>query len=244
MAAPSSRGLGIAKSLESPPPPSDSQNRIVIKDTNLSLLVKDVTAVQKQIEETAVSLGGFLVDSYLSRPEFGASGRIVVRVPADKRTSALDSIKGLSLKVVSENIIGTDVTDEYQDVESRLAVLNNTKAKFQAILDQASRVTDLLEVQRELINLQSQIDALKGQQKYLEQSAKLAKISVELATDEIALPYTPDQSWRPSVIFKQAVRSLVANIRSLGTAVIWLVVYLPIIIPIIFLIWWLRRQYK
>lgn len=225
-----------------PAPPSDSTNRLVIQDTSLSLQVSDVSNTLKKIEDTTKSLGGFLVNSNLSKPESAASGNITIRVPEDKRTEAMAAYKNYAVKVVSESVFGTDVTDQYVDLESKLAVLNTTKQKFEEILAKATTVNDLITVNQQLINLQSQIDAVKGQQKYYEQSAKLTKIIIYLSTDDLALPYAPTNEWRPAVVFKQAVRSLVSTTRDLGSLAIWLVVYSPIIIPVVGIIWFVRRR--
>ena len=222
--------------------PVESQERLVVKETFLSLLVKDVAAAIREIEAKAKEAGGFLVDSQMLLPEGAATGSISVRVSEDKRTEALDAFKALGVRVVSENVSGRDVTDEYVDIEARLEVLSKTKAKFEEILNQATRVQDLMEVQRELINIQAQVDGLKGQQKYLEQSAKLSRITVYLSTDELGLPYTPDQPWRPQAIFKLAVRSLIANVRKVGTGLIWVGVYAPVWVPLAAGFWWWQRR--
>ena len=240
---------GVAKSLMAPllpireeVAPTDSQDRLVIKDTSLSLVVKNVTKSINDVETAAKNFGGFLVNSYLSRPEEGGSGNITIRVPEARRTEALNAFRGLAVKVVSESIYGNDVTDEYVDLASRLEVLLQTKTKFQEIMTRATAINDLLNVQRELISLQQQIDSIKGQQKYYEQSAKLSKITVYLSTDELSLPYAPTDAWRPAVIFKTAIRSLVSNLRSLGTATIWLLVYSPILLVGIIVYRWLRKR--
>jgi len=224
--------------------PTDTANRLIIQDTSLSLVVKDVPGVISQIEVTAKGFGGYLVNSYLSKPETAASGNIVIRVPEGKRTEVLTALKKFAVKVVSESVSGTDVTDEYVDLQARLDILNKTKAKFEEISAKAFTVNDLLNVNRELINVQSQIDSIKGQQKYYEQSAKLSKITVYLSTDEISLPYAPTNEWRPAVILKSAVRSLVGLFRSLGTLIIWLVVFSPIIVPAVLLYRWYRNRKK
>ncbi|KKR68142.1 MAG: coiled-coil protein [Microgenomates group bacterium GW2011_GWA2_40_6] len=193
--------------------PTDTSSRLVIQNSSLSLQVKDVAEVISDIEITAKGLGGFLVNSDLSKPEGAASGTISVRVPENRRTEAMTAFKKMAVKVVSESVTGTDVTDQYEDLGARLDVLNKTKIKFEKILDKATAINDLLNVQRELISLQSQIDSVKGQQKYYEQSAKLSKVMVYLSTDELALPYAPTNEWRPMVIFKDAVRSLVLILR-------------------------------
>ena len=109
-------------------------------------------------------------------------------------------------------------------------------------MDKATRIEDLLNVQQQLVSLQQQIDSVKGQQKYYEQSAKLSLVNVYLSTDELALPYAPTNEWRPTVVFKEAVRSLIAHFRSLGSLLIWGVVYLPILIPVGLIIWYLKKR--
>lgn len=222
--------------------PSESIDRLIIQDTSLSLQVKDVIKTIAEIEESAKSFGGFLINSNLSKPESAASGNISIRIPEEKRKEALNSFKNMAVKVVSESVFGNDVTDQYVDIESRLDVLNKTKIKYEEILQKAEKVTDLLAVQQQLTNLQSQIDSLKGQQKYYEQSAKLSKIVIYLSTDELALPYAPTNEWRPMVIFKEAVRSLIQTFRGLGSMIIWIAVYLVIIIPVILIIWFIKRK--
>lgn len=223
-------------------PPTDAADRLVVKDTTLSLQVKNVADTISEIEKTAKDAGGYMVESDLSKPEFAASGNITVRVPEDKRSEALATFKNLAIKIVSEHVSGYDVTDQYTDLQAQLEVLNKTKTKFEEILDKATQVPDLLNVQRELINLQTQIDQVKGQQKYYEQSAKLSKVTIYLSTDDLSLPYAPDQSWRPVVIFRQAVRSLIGTLRSFGSLIIWLVVYLPILLPLLGLLYFLKKK--
>lgn len=223
-------------------PPVAGVNRLVIHNSNLSLLVKDVAQTITQIEQAAVTAGGYLVNSSLSLPEGAASGTIIIRVPEAKRQETLNLLKGLAVKTVSENVTGEDVTDEYVDIEARLNTLEKTKAKFESILDEAVKIQDILEIQRETISLQTQIDSLKGQQKYLEQSSQLAKITVYLSTDELALPYAPDQPWQPQAVFKAAVRTLLLQLQRLGSLIIWVTVFAVIWGPILLIILWYRRR--
>jgi hypothetical protein len=216
--------------------PSESTDRLVIQDTSLSLQVKDVSQTIGDILETTEKLGGFLINSALTKPEGATSGNISVRIPEERRQEAMDLFKKMAVKVVSESVYGNDVTDQYVDLESQLEVLNKTKVKYEEILQKADKVADLMSVQEQLTYLQVQIDNLKGQQKYYEQSAKLSKVVVYLSTDELALPYSPTNEWRPMVIFKNAIRSLVGLFRILGSLIIWAVVFIPIIIPTILII--------
>ena len=148
------------------------------------------------------------------------------------------------MKVTGENLVGKDVTDQYVDIEARIATHQKTKVKFEAILEKATTVSEILQVQRELISIQSQIDALEGQKKSLEQNANLSKVTLYLSTDELALPYTPDKAFRPQVVFKQAVRSLLGSLRSGANALIWVGVYSVIWVPVLVIIYIVRRKKK
>lgn len=223
--------------------PTESKNRLVVEESSMSMVVADVRQTSDKIIEHAKSVGGYMVSSSLTNPEEAPFAMVIVRLPSDKLRPSLDYFRSLGIKVTSENILGTDVTDQYVDIQARLSTLEKTKAKFEEIMTKATQVQDILNVQRELVSLQDQIDSLKGQEKYLEQTAKLAKITVYLSTDEFALPYASSDHFRPEVIFKQAIRSLVSNLRNFAGMAIWVFVYGIIWIPlaaIIFLVW--RRK--
>jgi hypothetical protein len=83
-----------------------------------------------------------------------------------------------------------------------------------------------------------------GQQKYLEKTAALAKVTVYVSTDEYSLPYSPAEPWRPDAVFKTAVRTLVVVLRALGSAAIWIVVFAVIWVPVGAGVWWFRRRHK
>lgn len=224
-------------------PAPEVKDRLVIQESTMSLLVKKVSEIQKAITQKAQQLGGYMVNSNVSYPEQtqAATGSVTVRIPQTKLEEALDFFRSLAVKVVSENLNGEDVTDQYVDIEARLATLVKTKTKFEEILTNAQKVEDILQVQREIVNLQQQIDSLKGQQNFLEKSSAMSKITVYLSTDELALPYAPTKAWRPSVIFKQAVRSMIGAWRRIGTLIIWLAVYSVIWIPVLLLYFLVRK---
>ena len=185
-----------------PTPQLDINNRLVITTSNLSLLVKDVSGTIDNIKSKAIELGGYMVSTSLTKPEGVTNGTIVIRVPSEKLDEALLALRGFAVKVVSENISGTDITDQYIDVEERLATLEKTKAKYNQILDSATEVEDILTVTERIIYVQNQIDYYKGQLQYMEKTSQSSLISVYLSTDELELPYTPDQPWKPKLIFK------------------------------------------
>ncbi len=216
-----------------------SDNRMVVADSYLSLVVKTVADTHRQILKKVEELGGFMINSSVNNPQENANASLTVRIPSKKLDEAIRFFKALAIKVVTENLTGEDVTNQYTDIEARLATLNKTKVIFEEMLTKATLVPDILNIQREILSIQDQIDSLKGQQKYLTENVKLAKITIYLSTDELSLPYAPLDSWRPALIFKEAVRSMIVHLRQFGTALIWVgvygVIWLPIVLIVIFI---------
>lgn len=236
--------INMPNILPGSPPAPDVLDRMVVQNSHMSLQVSNVEENLQKISQEVEKEGGYMVDSNISKPQDSASGNITVRVPTEKLDSFLGFCRGLAVKVVSENLRGRDVTDQFVDTQAKIDTLEKTKTKFEEILNKASKVQDILQVQRELVNVQDQIDRLKGQNKYLEQTAKMSKVTIYLASDELDLPYAPSEAWRPNVIFKTAVRSIISTARKLGTLFIWLGVYSIVWLPIVVIFIILKKRKK
>ncbi|OGC47660.1 hypothetical protein A2886_02680 [candidate division WWE3 bacterium RIFCSPHIGHO2_01_FULL_42_13] len=225
-------------------PQLDIEQRKLTKNAYLSVVVEDVNSAISQISARADEVGGYLVSSNATTPEGLASGDISIRVPSDRLSETLEFLRGLSVKVVSENVSGQDITDQYVDVEERLATLNETKARYEEILADATDINDILNVTQQIMYIQDQIDYYTGQLKYLEASANSSLITVYLSTDELQLPYSPEQPWRPNVILKYAVRSLMQNLQDLGSVVIWVLVYAVVWVPLVLAVLFVKQRLK
>lgn len=208
----------------------DLSSRMVVTYSYFSVVVEDVAGSISSIKSMAEGLGGFMVSSSLNTPEGLTSGDIAVRVPLDKLGDLESHLRGLSIKVVSESTSGSDVTDQYFDIEERLATLETTKAKYEQILNSATNVEEILAVTQALVQIQDQIDNLKGDAEYLTDTSETALVTVYLSTDEFQLPYAPEQPWRPDVVFKTAVRSLIELTQTIGDVIIYAVVFAPAIL--------------
>ncbi len=205
-----------------------NSTRKIITNSNLSIKVKNVTETVTKINQLATQYGGFLVNSSISTPEFGSTGNISVRVESDQLETFTEEVKTMGVKVVNEFIQGYDITDQYTDSKEKLRILETTKIKFEQILEQADEVEDMLETQRQLLNIQDEIDQIKGQIKALDQKSKLSLVTIYLSTDELELPTVPGEPWRPKVVFREASRSFIRSTRAIAGIIIWIGVYTPI----------------
>lgn len=213
------------------------ETRIVIKNAVLSIVVAEPATSQAAIAKMAEDMGGFVVTSNLDKittqngievPE----ASITVRVPAARLTEAMNQIKALvndpKTDILTENVTGQDVTREYTDLQSRLTNLQNAEKQLQKIMEAATKTEDVLAVYNQLVSVREQIEVLKGQIKYYDESSQLSAINVSLKAIESIQPLSIG-GWKPVGVARDAVQALFNALKFLANAGIWLVIFcLPI----------------
>ncbi len=213
-----------------------SGDRMVIKNANLALIVKDPVESMDKITQIAERMGGYVVSANLTQTK-SQSGKslphatITIRVPAEKLNDALKEIKALSSQLPrTENIESQDITSEYTDLESRLRNLKNTEDQLRKIMDQAYSTEDVLSVYNQLSQVREQIEVIEGQMKYYRESAALSAISTELIAEEAVEPLSI-AGWKPVGVARDALQALINAMKFIVNLAIWLVIFvLPILI--------------
>ncbi len=131
--------------------------------------------------------GGF-VESSSTEGAKVRSGRLTLRIPADRFEAALSEISGLG-DIRLRSVTGRDVTSRFVDLAARIRNARAQEQVLLGILHTATTVTGTLQVQRTLSDVQLQIEELVGQQRSLQNRAELGTIQVELF--EPGLPTRP-----------------------------------------------------
>lgn len=227
----------------------DAQIRMVIKNASISIVVEEPGATITAISQMADDLGGFVVSSNLfkTQTERGfevPQASITIRVPAEKLDQALETIKSGAGQILSENVSGQDVTQEYTDLESRLRNLEKAEEQLNEIMEQAWNTDDVLAVYNRLVQVQEQIELIKGQMKYYEQSAAMSAISVNIQANEAVQPLKIG-NWQPVGVAKRAISALINTLKVLADMLIWIILYiLPIALILFFPVRWLWRWLK
>jgi len=220
-----------------------SEERMIVRTGEISLIVKDVVDVQGEVTQLAVRLGGYVVSSRISGEEEDRRGWISIRVPDEKFEQALAEIRDLSVRVESESTDSQDVTEEYVDLQSRLKNAQATENQYLALLQKAENVEDILRIYERLSQVRSEIEQIKGRMQYLERTSSMSLISVRLEPETTAKPLVR-AGWNIVEIFKSGIRGLVIAGQVIGAIVIWLLIFSPIWGTILGIILWRRHKKK
>ncbi|MEE8357330.1 MAG: DUF4349 domain-containing protein [Anaerolineales bacterium] len=226
-----------------------TQARMVIKNASLSIVVEEPGATLDAISSLADEMGGFVVTSNLYRIQMDGGlevpqANITIRVPAEKLDQVLAEIKSGAGQILNENISGQDVTQEYTDLESRLRNLENAEIQLTEIMEDAYATEDVLSVYNRLVEVQEQIELIKGQMQYYQQSAALSAISVDIQANEAVQPLKIG-NWQPVGVAKRAIQALINTLEFIANLLIWIALYiLPVALVLFFPGRWIWKGLK
>jgi hypothetical protein len=190
---------------------------------DMSIIVKDTQATLKRIEQLTSEVTGYVVSAQTTQYDAGLYGSIVIRVPASELDNVLAQLEALALEVRSLNKSGTDVTEEYVDLESRVKVLEAAEQELLELYQtrQADgEVTDILEVYQQLVAFREEIESLTGRMQYLAESAAMAKVTISVIPDALAQPVQIAR-WQPGGTARDAFEVLVSSGQFLVDMLIW-----------------------
>jgi len=216
------------------------QQRIVLKNANITIKVEDPAEVINRIAFMAERRGGFVVSSstyqsyYYDAEKQLTQGYIQVRVPAEDLSAALDEIRGYTTEpkfdVSSESISGQDVTSEYTNLESRLRNLEDAEEQLRGFLENAEDTEAVLKVYNQLKGVNEEIEIIKGQLKFYSESAAMSSIYVEVLP-KYKVTEIQIGGWNPQGVAKQAIQRLINASQNIANAFIWIVLFiLPILV--------------
>lgn len=214
--------------------------RLVIKTADLSVTVENVTKAEATVRELANRLGGYVVKVETNGSGDYQNTRLTFRVPAERFDEALSGVQGVAKEVTARTVGGDDVTEEFVDLESRLRNLEATRDRLLTFLEKATKVSDALEVNQSLSEVQGEIEQIKGRMQYLKQSAALSTISVYLSPVPVT-PIVPEEGWQPLQVARGALQALISLGQGLVNVLIVLLVWTPVWLPIVLIGRWIVR---
>ncbi len=155
---------------------------MIIREATVEVEVDDCLASLQELRDVASEVEGYITSArdHVDESSGRHTARVVMRVPADRFESVLDDVAELSLEVRSQTITSTDVTEEYVDLDARLAVKRSLEQRYLQILAGAASTTEALEVERALAGVREEIERIEGRRQLLRNRAELSTVTIEL----------------------------------------------------------------
>lgn len=164
-----------------PAPPSEVQERVLLRTAECRMEVVDINQRVKAIERLVEQKAGYLGDLNWQHYSYQEQVSLSLRVPAQDFQWVLDSIMKMAVEVNYQQVTTQDVTEEYIDVKSRLKTKKTVRDRYEEILrTKAKTVEEILLAEEQIRRLQEEIEAQEGRLRYLTQRSAMSTIQLEL----------------------------------------------------------------
>lgn len=235
-------GIGTDSEAREPAPAQSEPARDVIRTASLTVVVTDPKASGDRITQATKDSGGYVAQVSTANPCEGGvcpppdapvtsdSGQeatspatvltMTIRVPAAKYDTVLAGIQGLG-EVASLSVTADDVTAQAVDLDARIESQRASVVRMRQLLQQATTIAEMVRVEGELAQRQSDLESMISQRKQLADQVALATITVELVPADAADAILPDEehwwdapwdaftaSWRNLLVAMAAISPL------------------------------------
>jgi hypothetical protein len=207
---------------------SQPADRLIVRNGTLTVVTKNTLAARQAVTAMITEFsadGAYVVSSNETFPYDDKMPAIfmLLRVPVKRYDESMTRLAGLGIQVLGRKETAQDVTQEYVDTSARIEALQASRARLLGIIKEAKNTDDLLRAEQELARREAELESVKARQQYLEKTAALSSITLELRPTVTSQPVT-DNAWDPAATLHKAVRSLLATLRSLADGTIFFAV--------------------
>ena len=203
----------------------------------------ETTAFDQALEKIGAmvsEMGGYVESSSVSGSNYSSISKgnvgtrnayFTIRIPSQHFRSFTGNLTDLG-NVPYNRTYSKNVTQAYYDTQSRLEAFRTQEKRLLEMLSIADTVEDMLAIQRELTEVQYELDSLKGTLRYYDNQVSYSTVS--LTVNEVR-EYTPTPTvtltyWeRMSKEFKQSLKNTGHFFTELF---LWFVTSLPWLVPL------------
>jgi len=210
----------------------------IIKTGNIVAEVNNYNAYNSAIHQTIKPFGAYIASESQAQTDGSIENTITIKVPVQYFEALMNSIGGDGVTIIERKITSEDVTGEVSDTKARTEAKKRIRDRYLDFLKQAKNITEVLQVQEKIDDLQEEIEISTGRSIYLVHQAALSTIHLRYYQQTAVVKTNDENSF-----FKKLKHAAVVGVDIVGNLFILLVSIWPLILLSIF-IWLLWKRKK
>ncbi len=211
---------------------NSTEERDVIRNGTITVSVDDIDATVTEVNTIKVECNGeitYMVDTGDGKDRIVT---ISLKVAEEKFDEVYNRLKTLDGEYTYSGISANDVTETVVDLEARLKNLESVEKQYLEILKSADTVKDTLLVYEELNTTRANIESIEASLEYYARQTDYSTIYMTISQSSTGAQLS-DDPWEPLGVLKDAGRALVNLGKFLGSTLIWILVFSPVIAIIV-----------
>ena len=210
--------------------------RKLIKTGNINFETEDIKASRILIDGLLIKYGAYINNENENSYERRLEQYLVVKIPKDSFDDFMNELVSGVKHINSKHIDIQDVTEEFIDITARLKVKKDAEQTYLRLLDTAKNMRDVLDIQNQIQDLRSEIEAIEGRLRYLEYSVNYSTLNISMYQIIAGGNITPPVSFFAKVF--SSIKDGFNMFLEVIIAILNLWVFIVLIVGILFLIKW------
>ena len=205
----------------------------MIKTFSLSIETKNVDQTKNNVLNRVDNDGG-IVEGFYTYNYYGdeLAYNYTLKIPTDKINDAISYFKSLGM-IKNESSSGTDMGEQYTDNQNRLTNLYARRDRIRKMMEsKTEKLADIIAVDRELSNVQNEIEALENTNKNIDNNVSYSRLELSILP-EIKVDSLNGSKWQVSTSWKRAVNDSIAFGQKTIDFVFRAITFIPIILAIV-----------
>jgi hypothetical protein len=182
---------------------------MIIRSGTASIAIDSLETAIGRVRALAARVGGYVANSEIQAVEGGVRSAVLeIKVPAERFDDLVNGLSPLG-KVEQVNVSAQDVGEEFTDITARVANGRRLEQRLiELIATRTGKLSDVLEIERELARVREEIERMEGRLRYLQAHSAVSTLSIRvheptpLVGDEGSMAVLAEafrQAWRNSV---------------------------------------------
>lgn len=156
----------------------------IIKTANLRFATTNIDDSFILIQKSAKQYKAIIQSDNIGKDYSSIYRNITLRIPNQYFDTFINEMsKGVNFFDRKE-ISSQDVSEEFVDIEARLKAKQTLEKSYLELLNKANKVSEILEIERELANIREEIEAKQGRLKYLQSRVSMSTITIQMYTEK------------------------------------------------------------
>jgi uncharacterized small protein (DUF1192 family) len=226
-----------------------TQRKLIVTST-IDLETKKFDTTIDDINKACVVAGGFIESSNVQGKRIGEdqprNADYTFRVPTDKLNSFKAAVKKTG-NVITDNVASEDVTGDYIDTDGRLTTAKAHRDSLLKLANNTSNVTDLIELEKEIATVQTEIEQLSTNLKKWDSLTALSTVKITVnEVDAITIKsVTPKSFWgKIGDSFSSSISFITTVSQGLLIVLTFLSPYIAVAIVVLLIVFYFRKRAK
>lgn len=186
----------IVMTEQAPPPMEEPVSEVkqkLVKTGSLYFQSEDVETDYQKIRDMLPKFEAYIQNENQTRSSNQISYDLTVRVPSASYDTLYSALIGIVYRLENKYSNVSDVTDRFYDLKTRIRNKKALEDRYIKLLSKAKEIKDILEIERSINLVRTDIERMEGQFKLL--SNQISQSTINLSFYE-ELPYVYDGTKR------------------------------------------------